>query len=114
VSLDAAWVSYYKYHHGPDQSLHDYLKDYQSMVEVLEHYGAVIGAAGPYLALVKERVRFTAPQGTTAAQLEERERTAAKLQSIPVSFMMPSNQQCYGGLAASWRTTLHTPQPLPL
>jgi Reverse transcriptase (RNA-dependent DNA polymerase)/Zinc knuckle len=100
VSLDAAWVSYYKYNQGPDQSLHDYLKDYQSMVEVLEHYGAVIGTAGPYLALVKERVRLAAPQGTTATQLEERERTAAKLQSIAVSFMTRSDQRRYGGLCS--------------
>jgi hypothetical protein len=76
VSLNAAWVNY-KYHQGPNQLLHDYLKDYQSMVQVLKHYGAVIGAVGPYLALVKDRVRLNAPQGTTAAQFEERKQTAA-------------------------------------
>jgi hypothetical protein len=36
------------------QSLHNYLKDYQSLVQVLEHYGAALSAEGPYLDALKE------------------------------------------------------------
>jgi hypothetical protein len=55
ISLDNAWSSYYAYSQGADQSLHAYLKDYQLLVLVLEHYRAAIGADGPYLDLVKDR-----------------------------------------------------------
>jgi hypothetical protein len=57
ISLDDAWCNYYSYQQGPNQSLHEYLKDYQSLVQVLEHYGAAIGSEGPYLDSVRERVR---------------------------------------------------------
>jgi hypothetical protein len=55
IFLDDAWCSYYAYHQGAHQSLHDYLKEYQSLVQVLGHYGAAIGAKGPYLTSVKQR-----------------------------------------------------------
>jgi hypothetical protein len=71
ISLDDnAWCNYYSYHQGAQQSLHEYLKEYQSLVQVLEHYGAAIGAEGPYLEeLVKEKLKTallsTVPQGGT-------------------------------------------------
>lgn len=37
ISLDDAWCSYYGCQQGAQQSLHDYLKEYQSIVQVLEH-----------------------------------------------------------------------------
>jgi hypothetical protein len=37
ISLDDAWCDYYSYHQGAQQSLHEYLKEYQSLVQVLEH-----------------------------------------------------------------------------
>ncbi len=57
ISLDDAWSNFYMYGQGTDQSLHEYLKDYQSLVQVLEHYGAAIGADGPYIEAVKEQVK---------------------------------------------------------
>jgi hypothetical protein len=54
ISLDDAWENFYSYRQGAHQSLHNYLKEWQSLVQVLDHYGAVIGADGPYLAAIRE------------------------------------------------------------
>jgi hypothetical protein len=48
ISLDDAWTSYYGYSQGHLQTVHDYLKEFQGLVQVLDHYGAAIGADGPY------------------------------------------------------------------
>jgi hypothetical protein len=56
ISLDDTWYNYYSYHQGAQQSLHEYLKEYQSLVQVLEHYGAAIGAEGPYIESVKDKL----------------------------------------------------------
>jgi hypothetical protein len=49
ISLDDAWCNYYLYQQGGTQSLHEYMTDYKSLIQVLEHYGAVIRSEGPYL-----------------------------------------------------------------
>jgi hypothetical protein len=67
ISLDDAWSNYFAYYQGGSQPLHDYLKDFQSLVQVLEHYGAPIGTAGPFLDSVRARVR-NATIGLTEAQ----------------------------------------------
>jgi hypothetical protein len=61
ISLGDAWSNYYGYKQSNDQTLHEYLKDFQSLVQVLEHYGAVMGTVGPYIDLVKEAVKASAP-----------------------------------------------------
>jgi hypothetical protein len=48
ISLHDAWSNYYSYKQQSDQSLHAYLKDFQSLVQVLEHYGAAFGAEEPF------------------------------------------------------------------
>jgi hypothetical protein len=83
---------------GPNQSLHEYLRDWQSLVQVLEHYGAVIGADGPYRKLVRERVKASAPSGATDVELYKLELTAAKLQSIAIAFLKRADKKRYGGL----------------
>jgi hypothetical protein len=35
------------------------LKEYQSIVQVLEHYGAAIGTEGPYIDYTKDKLRTT-------------------------------------------------------
>jgi hypothetical protein len=67
ISLDDAWTNYYTYQQGAHQDLHDYLKDFQSLVQVLEHYGAEIGADQPRIKSAKkalrEKLKFTTPKG---------------------------------------------------
>ena len=98
ISVDDALVAYYTFHQGQHQTLHEYLKDYQSIVQVLEHYGAVFGAADPYAALVRERVLLSAPTGISAEDLTKRENAAAKLQSVAVNFLKRADKGRYGGL----------------
>ena len=97
ISLDDAWCNYYSYQQGPNQSLHEYLKDYQSLVQVLEHYGAAIGSEGPYLDSVRERV-----SAETYALTEEEYKaykiTAAKQQTIAIGFLKRANKRRYGDL----------------
>jgi hypothetical protein len=98
ISLDDAWCHYYAYHQGPNQSLHEYLKEYQSLVQVLEHYGAAIGADGPYLASVKEKLKATLPSTLSADELQKRTLAAAKLQAIAMGFLKRADRRRYGGL----------------
>jgi hypothetical protein len=73
------------------------LKDYQSLVQVLEHYGAAIGSEGPYLDSVRERV-----SAETYALTEEEYKaykiTAAKQQTIAIGFLKRANKRRYGDL----------------
>jgi hypothetical protein len=103
ISLDDAWTNYYAYLQGPNQSLHDYLRDWQSLVQVLEHYGAIIGADGPYRKSVRERVKASAPSGATDVELYKLELTAAKLQSIAIAFLKRADKKRYGDCGAIWR-----------
>jgi hypothetical protein len=98
ISLDDAWCSYYSYHQGAQQSLHEYLKEYQSLVQVLEHYGAAIGAEGPYLVSVKEKLQTTLLKAVSDEELHKRSLAAAKLQTIAMGFMKRADRKRYGGL----------------
>jgi hypothetical protein len=98
ISLDNAWCNYYSYHQGAQQSLHEYLKEYQSLVQVLEHYGAVIGTEGPYIESVKDKVRTTLLSTVAPQELHKRPLAAAKLQTIAIRFMKRADKRRYGGL----------------
>ena len=66
LSLDDAWSRYYNQRQGPQQSIHDYLKDFQALIQVLEHYGAALGGDGPYLSAIMTQVEANAiAAGTT-------------------------------------------------
>ncbi len=98
ISLDDAWSNYYSYHQGAQQSLHEYLKEYQSLVQVLEHYGAAIGAEGPYIESVKDKLRTTLLSTVAPQELRKRALAAAKLQTIAIGFMKRADKRHYGGL----------------
>jgi hypothetical protein len=99
ISLDDVWCNYYSYHQGAQPSLYEYLKEYQSLVQVLEHYGAAIGAEGPYIGSVKDELRTTLLSTNVAPQeLHKRALAAAKLQTIAIGFMKRADKQRYGGL----------------
>jgi hypothetical protein len=59
------WSNYYGHRQGLNQTFHEYLKDFQGFVQVLEHYGAALGAEGPYQDLVKAQVMADARAGLT-------------------------------------------------
>ena len=97
ISLDDAWTGYYAYQQGANQSLHEYLMDYQSLVQVLEPYGAAIGAKGPYIESVKDRIKETFPD-LTPAEYRKKEITAAKQQSVAIGFLKRADKRRYGAL----------------
>jgi hypothetical protein len=98
ISLGDAWSNYYGYKQSNDQTLHEYLKDFQSLVQVLEHYGAVMGTVGPYIDSVKEAVKALAPAGISATDLLTRAVAAAKQKSIAIAFLKRADRRRYGGL----------------
>jgi hypothetical protein len=57
ISLDDAWSDYYVFGQRQHQTLHEYFKDFQTRVQVLEHYGAVLGADGPHQDSVMDKVK---------------------------------------------------------
>jgi hypothetical protein len=97
ISLDNARSNYYAYKQSNDQTLHAYLKDYQSLVQVLEHYGVVMGSVGPYVDSVKEAVRSLALPGTSGTELLKRAIVAAKHKSIADSSLKRADRRRYGG-----------------
>jgi hypothetical protein len=87
ILLDDAWSNYYAYKQGHNQTLQEYLKDYQSLVQVLEHYGTVMGTVGPYIESVKEAVKASAPAGTSESEVLKVAVAAAKQKSVAISFL---------------------------
>jgi hypothetical protein len=97
ISLDDAWSSYYSCRQGNKQTLHDYLKEYQGWVQVLEHYGAALGAAGPYQDAVRDNVMEETP-GLTDQEYKKRTVIAAKKKYVAIGFLKRADRKRYGGL----------------
>jgi hypothetical protein len=85
ISLDDAWSNYYGCRQGHKQTLHEYLKDFQGLVQVLEHYGAALGADRPYQDSVKAQVRKDNP-GLMTDEYDRRAVAAAKKKSVAIVF----------------------------
>jgi hypothetical protein len=98
ISLDDAWCGYYNCQQGHHQSLHDYLKDFQGLVQVLEHYGAALGANGPYQDSLKAMVMKDAPAGLTTEAYHVKAVAAAKKKSMAISFLKRADRKRYGNL----------------
>jgi hypothetical protein len=98
--LDDAWYAYYTYFQGKDQSLDEYMKEYRSLVQVLDHYGATIGSSGPHIASVKSAVIADWTSDTTIPSdvLEKRAIAAARLKVIAIGFMKRADKKRYGAL----------------
>jgi hypothetical protein len=79
-------------------SNNEYLKEYQSLVQVLEHYGAAIGAKGPYIESAKDKLRTSLLSTVAPQELHKRALAAAKLQTIAIGFMKRADKRRYGGL----------------
>jgi hypothetical protein len=69
ILLHDAWSNYYNCRQGQHQSLHEYPKEFQGLVQVLEHYGAAIGAEGPYQDSVRAKIKADLP-GLTGGLLQ--------------------------------------------
>ena len=98
ISLDDAWSLFYAYRQSTEQSLHDFLKDFQCLVQVLEHYGAVFGHELPFQQAVRERIKSTAPDDTTDANITKLCVSAAKKRYIAICFLKRAHTGKYGGL----------------
>jgi hypothetical protein len=97
ISLHDAWSNYYSYRQATDQTLHEYLKDFQALVQVLEHYGAALGAEGPYQDSVKKQVMADTPNLSTA-EYQQRFVAVAKKKSVAIAFLKGADRKRYGGL----------------
>jgi hypothetical protein len=97
ISLDDAWSNYYAYRQGNRQTLHEFLKDYQGLVQVLKHYGVALGAEGPYQDVLKAKIKKDKPRFTDA---EYRGLTtlAAKQKAVAIGFLKRADCRQYGGL----------------
>jgi len=97
ISLDDAWSAYYSCRQGKDQTLHEYLKVFQGLVQVLEHYGAAIGAEGPYQDSVKIQIMSESPHLTTG-ECNKQAIAFAKKKSVAIGFLKRANRKRFGGL----------------
>jgi hypothetical protein len=99
ISLNDAWSDFYAYKQGQHQQLYDYLKEFQSLVQVLEHYGAEFGADGPNQESVMAEVKIEFPNLSDTG-LRMRAVLAAKRKSIAIAFLKNADRTKYGGLWA--------------
>jgi hypothetical protein len=97
MSIHAAYNNYYAYRQGGDRPLHEYLKDYQSLIQVLEHYGAKLGAEGPDIASITSKIKEKEPK-LPPEKLHQRALQAAKQRFVAVGFIRHSCRRRYGGL----------------
>jgi hypothetical protein len=70
---------------------------YKSLVQVLEHYKAAIGAAGSSLDYV-DIVKATLGANNTPEQIQEKEVAFVRNHTIAMGFLKQANQRCFGGL----------------
>jgi hypothetical protein len=98
ILLDDAWTAYYNCRQGHQQSLHEYLKEFQGLVQVLEHYGAALGGDGPYQESVKAHVTLVAPSGLSTEEFHKQTVAAAKKKVLAVGFLKRADRKRYGGL----------------
>ena len=97
ISLDDAWSEYYGYKQGHEQSLHDYFKDFRGLVQVLEHYGAAIGAEGPYQDSIKEQI-LKDNSKISSEECTKKAVTMAKDKSTAIGFLKWADKKKYGAL----------------
>jgi hypothetical protein len=95
--LDDAWEAYYGFHQG-NQTLHEYFKEFQSIVQVLEHYGAAISADAPYIKAIKEKLRATLLTSLSNDKLHKWALAASKLQTVAMGFLKRADQRRYGAI----------------
>jgi hypothetical protein len=103
ISLDDAWSSYYAYRQGHNQTLHEYLKEFQALVQVLEHYRAALGAEAPYQDSVNAQIM--AGDGLTPAEYRTRSVAVAKKKSVAIGFLKRAGRKRYGGLWSDLENT---------
>ena len=65
LSLDDARTNFYSYKQKKSETLHEYLRHFSSLIEVLEHYGAKMGSDDVFIDNVANLVAEEAP-GETA------------------------------------------------
>ena len=99
ISLDDAWENFYGIRQG-NEVLHEYLKNFQANVQVLEHYGAALGREGPYLDTLRAQIKRAAPRGTSDADILKQTITAAKNKVLAVAFLKRADMRQYGALWA--------------
>jgi hypothetical protein len=67
------------------------------LVQVLEHYGAALGAEGPYQDALKAKIKVDNP-GLSDAEYRTRTTMAAKKKAITIGFLKRADRRRYGGL----------------
>jgi hypothetical protein len=97
IPLHDAWSNYYAHRQGNRQTLHEFLKDYQGLVQVLEHYGAALGAEGPYQDALKAKIKADKP-GLTDKEYKALTILAAKQKSVAIGFLKRADRRRYGDL----------------
>lgn len=98
ISLDDGWSDYYSFRQEQNQTLHDYLKNFQSRVQVLEHYGAVFGVSGPGIAPILDEASAALPKGSTVSMMVTKAVSIAKKRSLAIRFLKKADRKRYGGL----------------
>ena len=94
LALDDAKSSFYSYHQGSDESNAFYLTKFKNTIDVIEHYGGVIGTDD---ALVLEELKKNISEPTEATPNEiARATTTAKNKAHAIAFLKRSDKGRFG------------------
>ena len=97
ILLADAWSSYYGCRQSQMQTLQEHLEEFQSLVQVLEHYGAALGADGPYQESIKKQV-LDESGNLTNIEVSKRDTALAKPKSIAVAVLKRAFRKRYVAL----------------
>ena len=104
LSLDDTRTAYYSYVQIKTQSLADYLRHFQSLIDVLEHYNASVSEDQEFLDKVGVLIDETKPDGTEANYVDLKIRynlkkaAATRNRSLALSFLKRADKTRYGEL----------------
>jgi len=106
LSLDDTRTAYYGYTQPKDMSLANYMRHFQSLIDVLEHYNANIGEDKAFLDKAKILMEDMEPNGTETnyydlkLKYNLKKALIARNRSITVSFLKRADKSRYGALWA--------------
>lgn len=91
IFLHNAWEHFLKHRQGPPQTLHEYLKEFQSLIQVLEHYRSMVGFDAPYQEAVNNKVVANMPTNTNSTNKRLLIITAARKKYSAIVFVKRAN-----------------------
>jgi hypothetical protein len=99
LSVADARLNFYQYKQDQQQPLHEYLKNFRSLLEVLEHYGATVGEDECFLKSLEDYPESDEPTDPKLLPAWTKKRaTDARNRTVAILFLKGADRRRYGSL----------------